>query len=60
MICFWLIVIMLLQGTELLDMYNNFICDFENKINPLSLVELICPYVIRQFTGMIMSNSILG
>ena len=39
------------QGTELLDMYNNFISDFENKINPLSLVELICPYVIRQFTG---------
>lgn len=38
------------QGTELLDMYNNFICDFENKIKPLSLVELLCPYVIRQFS----------
>ncbi|XP_039259015.1 26S proteasome non-ATPase regulatory subunit 13-like [Styela clava] len=38
------------KGTQLIDMYRNFISDFENKINPLSLVEILCPHVIRQFT----------
>ncbi|XP_076819396.1 26S proteasome non-ATPase regulatory subunit 13-like [Clavelina lepadiformis] len=38
------------KGTTLLELYANFITEFENKINPLSLVEILCPYVIRQFT----------
>ncbi|KAG8189314.1 hypothetical protein JTE90_019071 [Oedothorax gibbosus] len=29
------------QGTELLELYENFLADFENKINPLSLVEIL-------------------
>merc|ERR1711881_478982 len=37
------------QGTELIEMYKCFISDFEKKINPLALVEILCPYVIRQF-----------
>lgn len=38
------------QGTQLLDMYQNFLSDFEQKINPLSLVEILCPHVIKQYT----------
>lgn len=37
------------NNKDLIDFYNNFISDFEKKLNPLSLVEMICPYVIRQF-----------
>uniref|UniRef100_R4G4S9 26S proteasome non-ATPase regulatory subunit 13 n=1 Tax=Rhodnius prolixus TaxID=13249 RepID=R4G4S9_RHOPR len=29
------------KGTELIDLYNNFIQAFENKINPLALVEIV-------------------
>lgn len=39
------------QGTQLIDMYRNFLSDFENKINPLSLVEILCPHVIKQYTN---------
>jgi len=28
------------QGKEILDLYTNIICEMENKINPMSLVEL--------------------
>ena len=49
--------ILLLQGTELLDLYKNFIAEFENKINPLSLVEILCPYVVRQFSGKLVYDS---
>lgn len=38
------------QGTQLIDMYRNFLSDFEQKINPLSLVEILCPHVIKQYT----------
>lgn len=38
------------KGTHLIDMYKNFLSEFEQKINPLSLVEILCPYVIRQYT----------
>jgi len=38
------------KGEELISFYNKFISDFEKKLNPLSLVEMLCPYVIRQFT----------
>lgn len=37
------------QGTELIQMYKCFLSEFEKKINPLALVEILCPYVIRQF-----------
>nr|XP_002131243.1 26S proteasome non-ATPase regulatory subunit 13-like [Ciona intestinalis] len=38
------------QGTMLLDIYKHFISDFESKINPLALMEMLCPFVIRQFS----------
>nr|CAG4640850.1 EOG090X05V9 [Eulimnadia texana] len=34
-------------GKELVQLYENFIADFENKINQLTLVE-ICSFIIRQ------------
>uniref|UniRef100_A0A3B3BXC2 Proteasome 26S subunit, non-ATPase 13 n=1 Tax=Oryzias melastigma TaxID=30732 RepID=A0A3B3BXC2_ORYME len=34
-------------GDGLIQLYENFICDFEHRINPLSLVEIIL-YVARQ------------
>ncbi|XP_068621921.1 26S proteasome non-ATPase regulatory subunit 13 [Battus philenor] len=36
-------------GDNLIQLYNNFIIIFENKINPLSLVEIIA-HVVQQFT----------
>jgi len=39
------------KGNELIAFYKKFITDFEKKLNPLALVELLCPYVIRQFTN---------
>jgi len=36
------------KGDNLIQLYNNFISTFENKINPLSLVEIIA-IVIEQF-----------
>lgn len=39
------------EGNELIAFYKKFITDFEKKLNPLALVELLCPYVIRQFTN---------
>ncbi|KAF5281719.1 hypothetical protein FQA39_LY17740 [Lamprigera yunnana] len=38
------------KGDELIQLYNSFIATFENKINPLSLVEIIA-VVIEQFTN---------
>ncbi|XP_065567675.1 26S proteasome non-ATPase regulatory subunit 13-like isoform X2 [Artemia franciscana] len=35
------------QGCQALELYNSFISDFENRINPLSLVE-ICGIVMEQ------------
>ncbi|KAF6733525.1 26S proteasome non-ATPase regulatory subunit 13 [Oryzias melastigma] len=37
-------------GDGLIQLYENFICDFEHRINPLSLVEIIL-YVARQMPG---------
>ncbi|CAK1592818.1 unnamed protein product [Parnassius mnemosyne] len=37
------------SGDNLIQLYNNFITVFENKINPLSLVEIIA-HVVQQFT----------
>lgn len=37
------------KGDNLIQLYNNFLTTFENKINPLSLVEIIV-HVIKQFT----------
>ncbi|KAL7866536.1 hypothetical protein AOLI_G00143500 [Acnodon oligacanthus] len=34
---------------SLIQLYENFICDFEHRINPLSLVEIVL-YVVRQMT----------
>ncbi|MCJ8737406.1 hypothetical protein PDJAM_G00023690 [Pangasius djambal] len=36
-------------GDTLIQLYENFLSDFEHRINPLSLVEIIL-YVIRQIT----------
>nr|UCK81615.1 26S proteasome non-ATPase regulatory subunit 13 [Arenicola marina] len=36
------------QGDGLIKLYNNFISDFEHRINPLALVEM-CVFVVRQF-----------
>uniref|UniRef100_A0A8C8DJT6 26S proteasome non-ATPase regulatory subunit 13 n=1 Tax=Oryzias sinensis TaxID=183150 RepID=A0A8C8DJT6_9TELE len=36
-------------GGGLIQLYENFICDFEHRINPLSLVEIIL-YVARQIS----------
>ncbi|XP_076162675.1 regulatory particle non-ATPase 9 isoform X1 [Ptiloglossa arizonensis] len=38
----------LLKGDNLIQLYVNFLSTFENKINPLSLVEILA-YVIQQF-----------
>lgn len=38
------------KGTELIDLYNNFIQGFENKINPLALVEIVSN-IIPQYTN---------
>ncbi|KAK5638676.1 hypothetical protein RI129_012971 [Pyrocoelia pectoralis] len=38
------------KGDNLIQLYNNFISTFENKINPLSLVEIIA-VVIEQFVN---------
>lgn len=37
------------EGTALVDLYENFLADFENKINPLTLVEILT-YVVKQIT----------
>nr|CAG4643948.1 EOG090X05V9 [Lepidurus arcticus] len=37
-------------GSELIDLYENFLADFENKINSLTLIE-ICSFIVRQFPG---------
>ncbi|KAL0809452.1 hypothetical protein ABMA28_011629 [Loxostege sticticalis] len=37
-------------GDNLIQLYNNFLTTFENKINPLSLVEIIA-HVVKQFTN---------
>ncbi|KAF4533371.1 hypothetical protein B566_EDAN002769 [Ephemera danica] len=37
------------SGDKLIQLYNNFIQTFENKINPLSLVEILA-HVVVQFT----------
>ncbi|XP_028841939.1 26S proteasome non-ATPase regulatory subunit 13 [Denticeps clupeoides] len=36
-------------GDGLIQLYENFLCDFEHRINPLSLVEIIL-FVVRQIT----------
>lgn len=38
------------KGDNLIQLYNNFIYTFENKINPLSLVEIIA-HIIKQYTN---------
>nr|BAN21184.1 26S proteasome subunit [Riptortus pedestris] len=38
------------KGTELIDLYNNFIQGFENKINPLALVEIVS-HIIPQYSN---------
>lgn len=35
------------KGTNLIQLYNNFIHVFENKINPLSLVEILAHVVVQ-------------
>ncbi|XP_054707398.1 26S proteasome non-ATPase regulatory subunit 13-like [Uloborus diversus] len=35
------------EGTALVDLYDNFLSDFENKISPLSLVEIL-KFVVKQ------------
>ncbi|TRY87979.1 hypothetical protein DNTS_007012 [Danionella cerebrum] len=35
------------KGDGLIQLYENFLCDFEHRINPLSLVEIIL-HVVRQ------------
>nr|KAF6275546.1 proteasome 26S subunit, non-ATPase 13 [Myotis myotis] len=37
------------QGDGLIKLYENFISDFEHRVNPLSLVEIIL-HVVRQMT----------
>ncbi|OWF44717.1 26S proteasome non-ATPase regulatory subunit 13 [Mizuhopecten yessoensis] len=37
------------KGDGLIRMYENFLADFEHRINPLALVELVI-YVVRQIT----------
>ncbi|CAG4967687.1 26S proteasome non-ATPase regulatory subunit 13 [Colias croceus] len=37
------------SGDNLIQLYSNFITTFENKINPLSLVEIIV-HVVKQYT----------
>ena len=38
------------QGDGLIKLYENFISEFEHRLNPLSLVEIIL-HVVRQMTG---------
>ncbi|KAK9754084.1 PCI domain [Popillia japonica] len=38
------------KGDNLIQLYNNFISTFENKINPLSLVE-ISAFIVEQYTN---------
>uniref|UniRef100_A0A2K6GG60 26S proteasome non-ATPase regulatory subunit 13 n=1 Tax=Propithecus coquereli TaxID=379532 RepID=A0A2K6GG60_PROCO len=38
------------QGDGLIKLYENFISEFEHRVNPLSLVEIIL-HVVRQMTG---------
>ncbi|XP_014255171.1 26S proteasome non-ATPase regulatory subunit 13-like [Cimex lectularius] len=38
------------NGTELIELYNNFIQGFESKINPLALVEIVA-CIVPQFTN---------
>ncbi|GFR04318.1 26S proteasome non-ATPase regulatory subunit 13 [Trichonephila clavata] len=35
------------EGKALLELYENFLADFENKVNPLSLVEIL-KFVVKQ------------
>ncbi|KAM3956050.1 26S proteasome non-ATPase regulatory subunit 13-like [Aphomia sociella] len=37
-------------GDNLIQLYNNFLTTFENKINPLSLIE-ICAYIVEQYSN---------
>ncbi|XP_023227788.1 26S proteasome non-ATPase regulatory subunit 13-like [Centruroides sculpturatus] len=37
------------EGTALIDLYENFLAEIENKINPLSLVEIII-FVVKKIT----------
>lgn len=37
------------EGTSLIDLYENFLAEIENKINPLSLVEIII-FVVKKIT----------
>ncbi|XP_014294810.1 26S proteasome non-ATPase regulatory subunit 13 [Halyomorpha halys] len=38
------------KGTELIELYNNFIQGFESKINPLALVEIVS-HIVVQYTN---------
>jgi len=37
------------EGTALVELYDNFLADFENKISPLSLVEIL-KFVVKQIS----------
>ncbi|XP_053621755.1 26S proteasome non-ATPase regulatory subunit 13 [Plodia interpunctella] len=38
------------KGDNLIQLYNNFLSTFENKINPLSLIE-ICAHIVEQYSN---------
>ncbi|XP_049883875.1 26S proteasome non-ATPase regulatory subunit 13 [Pectinophora gossypiella] len=38
------------RGDNLIQLYNNFLCTFENKINPLSLVEILA-FTVQQYSN---------
>ncbi|XP_059046792.1 26S proteasome non-ATPase regulatory subunit 13 isoform X2 [Achroia grisella] len=38
------------SGDNLIQLYNNFLSTFENKINPLSLIE-ICAHIVEQYAN---------
>ncbi|KAJ0183029.1 hypothetical protein K1T71_001005 [Dendrolimus kikuchii] len=38
------------KGDNLIQLYNNFLTTFENKINPLSLVEIVA-HIVKQYTN---------
>ncbi|XP_072948599.1 26S proteasome non-ATPase regulatory subunit 13 [Epargyreus clarus] len=38
------------KGDNLIQLYNNFLSVFENKINPLSLVEIVA-FIVEQYTN---------
>ncbi|XP_060808999.1 26S proteasome non-ATPase regulatory subunit 13 [Amyelois transitella] len=38
------------KGDNLIQLYMNFLVTFENKINPLSLIE-ICSHIVEQYTN---------